>query len=83
MFLGVSIDEMNLGSVGYGLLIGWVLWFLMLVASIEIFDYMNNKNKKTSIFLSLTIPRPLHSKDSLQQLHCVVTFYSNKCGNQY
>ncbi len=49
MLLGASIDEMNLGSVGYGLLIGWILWLILLITAIEFFDYLNSKRIKTGI----------------------------------
>ncbi len=51
LFLGASIGEMNLGSVGYGLLIGWVLWLIALIASIELFNFFSNRRKQLSILL--------------------------------
>jgi hypothetical protein len=36
MFLGVVNPKMNLGRVGWGLMIGWALWCVFLPLVIEI-----------------------------------------------
>jgi hypothetical protein len=55
MFIGSALKRMELGTVGYGILIGWLLYFL---SSIILIEYANKKyppsqpNFQTNINLS-------------------------------
>lgn len=55
MFLGVFIEDMNLGRVGWGIMIGYTLWVIILPLIIEIFSILfeNNKSIKTKNFFLL------------------------------
>jgi hypothetical protein len=37
IFLGVTMSKMRLGRIGWGIMIGWVIWVVVLPAFIEIF----------------------------------------------
>lgn len=45
MFLGVFIDKMFLGSVGWGLMIGWTIWVLILPIALEVLSIINKRSK--------------------------------------
>ncbi len=52
IFLGVNIAEMNLGRIGWGLVVGWTLWSILLPLVIEILTEIIeglNKNKTYEI----------------------------------
>ncbi len=36
MFLGVIISDMNLGNKGWGIMVGWTAWSILLPLIIEI-----------------------------------------------
>jgi len=57
MFIGTALKRINLGTIGYGILIGWLLFFILFIVQIE---YVNKKypasrpNFQTSINLNST-----------------------------
>lgn len=46
MFLGLSMDRMNLDSLGYLILIGWMIWLFILFIIMEFIEYYLNEEKK-------------------------------------
>ena len=56
-FIGTALERINLGTVGYGILIGWLLLLLLFIVAME---YLNRKypvsrpNFQTSINLNRT-----------------------------
>ena len=39
LFLGVLISDMNFGTNGWGVMIGWTIWILALPFILELFDF--------------------------------------------
>ena len=51
IFLGVVIDRMNLGTSGWGIMIGWSLWVVILPLAIEFYDLLfENRSGKPLFF---------------------------------
>ena len=38
LFLGVNIEDMGLGNVGWGIMVGWTIWIVILPVFLEIID---------------------------------------------
>ena len=38
MFLGLAIDKMYLGRFGWGLMLGWVIWYTIILLTLEILN---------------------------------------------
>jgi hypothetical protein len=45
VFLGTLIKTVNLGTIGWGIMIGWVVWVVILPLTLEIFQYLFSKQK--------------------------------------
>ena len=55
MFLGVVNQDMNLGRVGWGLMIGWTIWCIFLPLIIEIVNQIikiKSQGKNLDFFLA-------------------------------
>lgn len=52
MYLGVVMKEMKMASEGWGILLGWTLWIIMLPLIVEIFN-MCFKGKRCNYFINL------------------------------
>ena len=58
VFLGVNISEMNLGRIGWGLVVGWALWSILLPLTIEILtEIIEGLNKNKSYEIEMDNPR--------------------------
>ena len=52
LFLGVLISDMNLGTNGWGVMIGWTIWILALPFILEIFKFLESSDKKSNILIT-------------------------------
>lgn len=50
LFLGVSIPQMMLGRIGWGIIVGWTLWSLVLPLVIEILTELIESLHKEKTF---------------------------------
>lgn len=48
IFLGLNNPELNLGSTGWGIMIGWTAWAVIIVSIIEIVEYRFDYNYRLS-----------------------------------
>jgi hypothetical protein len=51
MFLGVTLDVLQVPSSGWGILIGWIIWLLIGVTSIELYQRFIEKKKGKKVFV--------------------------------
>lgn len=47
IFLGLNISDMNLNSAGWGLMLGWLIWFSILLAIIELYGLVIYYNERS------------------------------------
>lgn len=50
MFLGVLIEEMNLGRIGWGIMIGWAIWCILVPIILEILRLLLGVNEKNDAY---------------------------------
>ena len=50
MYLGVVIKDMRLGDIGWGLMVGWTIWVVVLPVALEVIDFRSSRSKKSKIF---------------------------------
>jgi hypothetical protein len=67
MFIGSALKRMELGTVGYGILIGWLLYFL---SSIILIEYANKKYPPSQPNFQTNINLSSSGKYNLFQLFC-------------
>lgn len=47
IFLGLNIGDMNLNTAGWGLMLGWLIWFTILLAIIELYGLVIYYNERS------------------------------------
>ena len=54
MFLGVLIEDMNLGNLGWGLMLGWTIWVVLIPLILEIINlkYRSGERKLNNYLIS-------------------------------
>jgi hypothetical protein len=50
MYLGFNISRMRLGSVGWGLMIGWTIWLILAVSSLEVISRLFDSDEQGILF---------------------------------
>jgi hypothetical protein len=49
MYRGVVIKDMRLGDIGWGLMVGWTIWVVVLPVALEAIDFKSARSKKSKI----------------------------------